>query len=300
MPWFRADDKLHDHRKTRKAIRTHPDKRRDAGPLGLWTLAGTWSADNLTDGFVPADELDRWDEDGEALAGRLVDAGFWEAAEKDGEPGYQFVNWEERQPLKEEVEEKRAAARERMKSVRAKRREGRKDPGSPDGSREHDANVQANNTGTFARSSPNPDPTRPDPTRPSAAAAAEGAADAAPVDNSSDDLPGPLAVLRSHMQAHSLLATLRFDGLNTAQTADLVRLVETHGDQRLIDVAVNTFRRDRPPVFVSAFLGTWSALPPPGQALALVRPQYCDTHNTKLSPSGVCGSCRADQLAAGD
>lgn len=119
MTWFKVDDKHHDHRKTRKALRGVKGKRRDASPMGLWELAGSWSADNLTDGFVPTDELFRWDDDWEALAGRLVDCGYWETAEHDGEPGFQFINWEDHQPMKVEVEAKREAARERMRNLRS-------------------------------------------------------------------------------------------------------------------------------------------------------------------------------------
>ena len=55
MPWFKVDDKLHDHRKSRKAGRS---------AMGVWVLAGSWSMDNETDGFVPADVLARWGTEG--------------------------------------------------------------------------------------------------------------------------------------------------------------------------------------------------------------------------------------------
>lgn len=155
MVWFKVDDKHHDHRKTRRALRAG-SKRRDSAAVGLWCLAGSWSADNLMDGFVPTDELLRWDDDAETLAEVLVDAEFWEPATRDGEPGFQFVNWDEHQPTKADVEAKREAARERMRSVRSK--------GGKVSSREQDANVQAN----FARSSRDvrSTPSRPDPSRP--------------------------------------------------------------------------------------------------------------------------------------
>lgn len=155
MTWFKVDDKHHDHKKTRKALRGVRGKRRDAGAMGLWELAGSWSADNLQDGFVPSDELFRWDDDWEALAARLVDADYWEPAEKDGEPGYQFVNWEEHQPMKVEVEAKREAAKERMRQIRSSSRSR---------SRERSGEQDANEQEKFARSSPTP--SRPVPTRP--------------------------------------------------------------------------------------------------------------------------------------
>ena len=158
MPWFKIDDKHHDHRKTRRALRAGKAKRRDAAAIGLWCLAGSWSADNLMDGFVPTDELLRWDDDGETLAEMLVEAEFWEPTERDGEPGFQFINWDEHQPTKADVEAKREAARERMRAARNK--------GGKVSSREQDANVRANNprSSREVRSTPSrPVPTRPDP-----------------------------------------------------------------------------------------------------------------------------------------
>ncbi len=74
MPWFKVDDKLHDHRKARAA---------GATAMGVWVLAGSWAADNLTDGFVPASVLGRWGRPREAS--RLVEVGLWFADEQDGE-----------------------------------------------------------------------------------------------------------------------------------------------------------------------------------------------------------------------
>ncbi len=156
MPWFKVDDKHHDHRKTRRALRGVRGKRRDAGAMGLWELAGSWCADNLMDGFVPADELHRWDDDWEALAARLVDADYWVTDEHDGEAGYRFLNWEEHQPMKADVEAKREAAKERMARIRATPRSG-------------SGEVRANETRSSRRPS-RPVPTRPDPEKTSAVA----------------------------------------------------------------------------------------------------------------------------------
>lgn len=98
MSWFRGDDRLHAHRKTRAVLRSHPDKTRDASPMGLWVLAGTWAAQNATVGWAPIEELDRWDDDWQDLAARLVDAGFWWPEIRGGEQGFGFVNWEEYNP----------------------------------------------------------------------------------------------------------------------------------------------------------------------------------------------------------
>lgn len=87
MSWFKVDDKLHDHRKARKAGKA---------AMGVWVLAGSWSMDNLTDGFVPADVLMRWGT--KADAGRLVGAGLWYVDQHDGEPGWRFHDWSRFQP----------------------------------------------------------------------------------------------------------------------------------------------------------------------------------------------------------
>jgi hypothetical protein len=91
VTWFKVDDQLHDHKKTR---RLGKDK---AAAMGVWVLCGSWSADNETDGFVPTEIVQRFDHN-ERLAGRLVEVGFWEPAEQDGEPGYQFHDWADHQP----------------------------------------------------------------------------------------------------------------------------------------------------------------------------------------------------------
>lgn len=87
MPWFKVDDKLHDHRKARKAGKA---------AMGVWVLAGSWSMDNLTDGFVPDDVLTRWGT--RADAGRLVAAGLWYVDEHAGERGWRFHDWATFQP----------------------------------------------------------------------------------------------------------------------------------------------------------------------------------------------------------
>lgn len=91
--WMKVDDGLHAHRKTRAVTKSHETKSRDAAPMGLWVLAGSWSAQNGTDGWVPEDELDRWDDDWRALVNRLVRTGWWWPHKRAGEPGYGFTDW---------------------------------------------------------------------------------------------------------------------------------------------------------------------------------------------------------------
>lgn len=93
--WMRIDDGLHAHRKVRSLLSGGQEKRRDSAPMGLWILAGSWAARNNQDGWVPADELDRFDDDWEAFAERLVASGFWWPEDRNGEQGYGFNDWEE-------------------------------------------------------------------------------------------------------------------------------------------------------------------------------------------------------------
>lgn len=88
MPWFKVDDKLHSHRKVRKAGKA---------ALGLWVLAGSWCMDNDYDGFVPAEIIKVWgctNRDAE----RLVEAGLWKVATHKGEEGWRFHDWTRFQP----------------------------------------------------------------------------------------------------------------------------------------------------------------------------------------------------------
>jgi hypothetical protein len=107
MPWFKVDDQLAFHVKALSA---------GNAALGLWVRAGSWSMDQLTDGFVPASIV-------VALGGKkkdadaLTTAGLWHAVEG----GWQFHDWAEYQPTKEQVEAERAATRERVAKHRTKR-----------------------------------------------------------------------------------------------------------------------------------------------------------------------------------
>lgn len=142
MTWFRVDDGLHAHM---KAVRA------GVPAMGLWLLAGSWSSNQLTDGWVPDYIASRLDPDFREHAAALVRAGLWVEDERDGDKGWRFHQWDEHQPSSESVLAKREAARERMRRVRGQRSTGSQD-------------VRANVRENFAGSAPNPDPTRPDPT----------------------------------------------------------------------------------------------------------------------------------------
>lgn len=110
--WFKVDDKLHAHRKARRAQKA---------AMGVWVLAGSWAADNLTDGFIPESVLPTWGT--RADAKRLVDVGLWYPAEIDGEKGWIFHDWPGYNPTREEIEEQRKATAERVRLWREKQRD---------------------------------------------------------------------------------------------------------------------------------------------------------------------------------
>jgi hypothetical protein len=89
MPWFKVDDGFHSHPKAIAA---------GTPAIGLWTLCGSWSSDQLKDGFVPTAVALRYGT--RAMCKALVSAGLWLVV--DG--GYQFHDWGDRNPLKEQVD----------------------------------------------------------------------------------------------------------------------------------------------------------------------------------------------------
>jgi hypothetical protein len=149
MPWFKVDDGFYSHAKVVSIPRASR-----ALALGTWIVCGTWSADKLTDGFVPThmvDELGGSVEGAEAL----VVAGLWRARRGGG---YTFVNWSEFQPTREKIETTRKSERDRKAAWRA---------GKPGGSPDAVPTGQVRSPDT---------PTRPDPTllKPKSGAAKRG------------------------------------------------------------------------------------------------------------------------------
>ena len=142
MPWFKVDDNLAFHAKTVAA---------GNAAMGLWVRAGSWCAQQLTDGHVPDHIVTVLGTAPQAR--KLVAAGLWTRAEG----GFQFHEWNERQPNREQIETERAAARERMRAIRA-RKKGVSDP-KPQVSGPRSPELLTTGSDLFA----NPDPTRPDP-----------------------------------------------------------------------------------------------------------------------------------------
>lgn len=131
--------------------------------------------------------------------------------------------------------------------------------------------------------------------------AANAAAAAAPretTDHDTGDLPVAVSILRAKMTTQTRLAHLRWDALKPTQATEIERLVEIHGDDRLVGVAVETCRRDIPPQTPQAFLGTWRALPPPGRRLGLVPEPPC-TEPGHTGTTRHCRECASEALADG-
>lgn len=103
MPWFKVDDTLAWHEKTVQA---------GNAAMGLWVRAGSWSSQQLTEGFIPdqvAMSLGTRTE-----ASRLVSARLWERVAG----GYQFHEFLDRNPSRAQVEAERDAAKERQRRAR--------------------------------------------------------------------------------------------------------------------------------------------------------------------------------------
>ena len=139
MAWFKVDDGLPASRK----ILSIPRSVR-LSSVGLWTLAGAWSAHQELDGMVPAymvSELGGTPR----LVSALVDAGLWSTVPN----GSQFNNWREYQPTRADLEAVRTASAERKREYR----KGRTSQGQ-----------QVGQPGDKVSDNTTPDPTRPDPT----------------------------------------------------------------------------------------------------------------------------------------
>ena len=106
MAWFKVDDRFYSHPK----VIGVPMR-----SLGLWVLAGAWSADQLTDGFIPRTALPMLNGSRPADARPLVDAGLW--AVVDG--GWRFHDWQDMQPSRAAVLERREEDRKRKAEARA-------------------------------------------------------------------------------------------------------------------------------------------------------------------------------------
>ncbi len=149
MVWFKVDDGFASSRKVLSIPRTQR-----AAAIGVWTLAGSWAAKELTDGVVPQYALDELGVT-PRLSRALVEARLWL---DHPEGGIVFKNWADFQPTRAEVEAERAKTAERQ----ARWRERHK--GETGESRVSNAVTNGDVTRESRRESRRPVPTRPDPT----------------------------------------------------------------------------------------------------------------------------------------
>lgn len=93
--------------------------------------------------------------------------------------------------------------------------------------------------------------------------------------SSSSSCSASVEILASKLRRYTVLAGLRTDLLKPAQASELEHLIDLHGDQRLVDQALRTVRRDDPPQTIQAFLAGWRVMPPAGRVLAAVPDEPC-------------------------
>jgi len=105
MVWFQIDDGMWSHP---KILQLSPD----AG--WLWTRAGAYCAQHLTDGLIPDVALRILGATEDAIA-ELLDAELWH----DTDDGYVFHDWHAYQRTRERVESEREASRQRQAKARA-------------------------------------------------------------------------------------------------------------------------------------------------------------------------------------
>lgn len=98
VAWFKVDDNLFASRK----VMAIPRRIRGEA-LGVWLLAGTWSAHERTDGFVPAHVIEEFGCTVEVYQA-LIGAGLWREQGED----IQFHDWSDYQPTREQLEAKAA------------------------------------------------------------------------------------------------------------------------------------------------------------------------------------------------
>lgn len=160
MTWFRVDDKLHGHRKARRA---------GAEAMGLWVMCGSYlSASNSEDGRIELDEVEavaltlrvrKW----EGLVDRLVDVGLWD---REGN-ALIFHDWTDYRPTGEaELERRRAADRARKEAAREAARSKRVSEDNPDAVRGTSADIPRTGPDASAEGCPHPRVGSPDPSRP--------------------------------------------------------------------------------------------------------------------------------------
>ncbi|MCW2757009.1 MAG: hypothetical protein JWO46_755 [Nocardioidaceae bacterium] len=228
----------------------------------LFTRGLAYAGCHETDGIIPREVLPRLTPTrAPARARALVAEGLWSVVPQ----GWRIVAWDRHQVTGGELQKRREATRTRVAR--------------------HRARSSAVSSGvTNASVTPTEVEEEVD-----AAAAATGAAAAAV------SLPPSIDILRRKLQGITALQALRFDTLTAEQATELDELIHLHGDERLAEIALTTLRGNGP-TFVTGFIGTWRALPPPGHRVHAVPEPPC----LERGHSGTvrhCIQCAADAKA---
>lgn len=111
--WFKVDDSFFSNPKTAML---------SDGATALWLRSGSWSAQQLTDGFIPARMVPMFRGSDDSVR-ELCEVGLWER--DDERDGYWFHDWSDYQPDGEEVDalrRKRSEAGKRGADRRWKRK----------------------------------------------------------------------------------------------------------------------------------------------------------------------------------
>lgn len=153
MPWFKIDDTLAHHPKILQA---------GNAALGLWVRAGSYCAQQLTDGYVSNTVLATLGTPSQAA--RLVAAGLWERFPD----GFRFHDWQEYQPTRADTLEIRE--REKLKKRRQRETGSQRVNQGPDGRFMSPRDSHGDSLGESRGESPQESrgessATRPDPTR---------------------------------------------------------------------------------------------------------------------------------------
>lgn len=109
MTWFKVDDGFHAHRKVMALTETQTGRQ----AIALWTLAGSWSADQLSNGVIPKRLARKFGFTSREVQA-LLDADLW----TESGDSYVFVDWADYQPTKAQVLEKREKERAKKQRVR--------------------------------------------------------------------------------------------------------------------------------------------------------------------------------------
>lgn len=146
MAWGKVDDKLYSSPKWMQVSK---------GGKALWVSALSWCMAQLTDGAVPkrtCSMLGASTQD----ARSLVEAGLW----TETEDGYQFHDWLDYQPSREQVLSEREAARQRQQKARDRAKASRKRHGVTNGVTHDEVPPPVTGDVTVPPTRPDPTPTR--------------------------------------------------------------------------------------------------------------------------------------------